>query len=57
MRGEEALQRRADYYAGQLRAYAAALRRIFQKPVRECVLVFLSTGATLRVPLTESEMS
>ena len=57
VRGEEALRSRAAYYAGQLRAYAAALRRIFQKPVRECVLVFLSTGATVRVPAEDAESS
>ena len=38
VRTEEELRERADYYAGQLRAYAAALRRIFGKPVREGVL-------------------
>ncbi len=44
VRTDEELAARAAYYEGQLRAYAAALRRIFQKPVREGVLYFLSCG-------------
>ena len=44
VRTEEEIAARAAYYAGQLRAYAAALTRIFGKPVRECVLYFLSCG-------------
>ena len=44
VRSEEELAARAAYYRGQLSAYAAALRRIFGKPVREGVLVFLSCG-------------
>ena len=44
VRTEAEIAARADYYAGQLRSYAAALRRIFGKPVRECVLYFLSCG-------------
>ena len=44
VRTEEEIAARAAYYAGQLRAYASALTRIFGKPVRECVLYFLSCG-------------
>ena len=44
VRSEEELASRAAYYRGQLSAYAAALRRIFGKPVREGVLYFLSAG-------------
>ncbi len=40
---DEAL-RRAEVYRGQLGAYAAALERITGKPVRDCVLYFLSVG-------------
>ena len=44
-------EKRAAFYAGQLRAYARALTRICRKPVRECVLYFLSVGETVTVPL------
>ncbi len=37
---------RAAYYAGQLRAYAMALERIYEKPVRRRLLYFLRTGCT-----------
>ena len=46
---DEELAARADYYAGQLRAYAAALRRIFGKEVREGVLYFLAVGKAVSV--------
>ena len=42
-------EKRALVYAGQLRAYAGALRRICRKPVRECLLYFLSIGETVPV--------
>lgn len=51
VRTEEELAARAAYYAGQLRAYAAALTRIFGKPVRECVLYFLSCGKEVALSL------
>lgn len=41
------IQARADYYRGQLRAYAAAMQRITGMPVRETVLYFLSCGDTV----------
>ena len=44
LRGRAACEQRAEFYAGQLRAYARALTRICKKPVRECVLYFLSAG-------------
>ncbi|MBQ9686062.1 MAG: helicase-exonuclease AddAB subunit AddA [Oscillospiraceae bacterium] len=44
VRTEEQLQARAQLYRGQLMAYAAALERIFRKPVKECTLFFLSVG-------------
>ena len=49
VRTEAEIAARADYYAGQLRAYAAALRRIFGKPVKECVLYFLAAGRSVSV--------
>ena len=45
----EALEERAKSYAGQLRAYALAVGRITGKPVKECVLYFLSAGKTVIV--------
>ena len=42
-------EERARVYAGQLRAYAGALTRICQKPVRECLLYFLNAGETVAV--------
>ena len=38
---------RPEIYRGQLDAYAKAISRIFQLPVREKVLYFLSTGDTV----------
>ena len=38
---------RAEYYRPQLEAYAAALERIMQKPVREKVLYFFTTGESV----------
>ena len=46
-----AVERRAETYAGQLRAYAAAMERITGKPVRECALYFLAAGRIVTVPL------
>ena len=40
----EALSERAEVYAGQVRAYAIAAKRITGKPVKECVLYFLDAG-------------
>ena len=51
VRTEEEIAARADYYAGQLRAYAAALRRIFGKDVREGVLYYLSAGKEVAIAL------
>ena len=42
-------EERAKVYAGQLRAYAGALTRICQKPVKECLLYFLNAGETVSV--------
>jgi len=38
-------QKRAELYRGQLGAYASALERITGRPVKTCVLYFLSVGA------------
>lgn len=44
VRTDEELARRSEFYAPQLRAYAAALRRIFGMEVSSCVLYYLSAG-------------
>lgn len=49
VRGEDELNARAGYYSGQLRAYASAMERIFKKPVRSCVLYFISAGKCVEV--------
>jgi ATP-dependent helicase/nuclease subunit A len=51
IRSETQLAERRELYAPQLRAYAAAMERIFRKPVRECVLYFLSPGRAARVEI------
>ena len=51
VRTDEQLDERRALYAPQLRAYAAAMTRIFRKPVKECVLYFLSAGKEARVEL------
>ncbi len=40
----EEIKARAEHYRPQLMAYANALGRIFKKPVKECLLFFLSVG-------------
>lgn len=42
---------RSAEYTPQVRAYAAALERILGKPVKECVLYFLSAGQAVSVPV------
>ncbi len=49
--GPEALRERTEFYAGQLRSYALALERICGKPVKECVLYFLSAGRAVSLPI------
>jgi len=49
VRTEEEIAERAALYRGQLRAYAEALTRIFQKPVKEGTLFFLTPGREVRV--------
>ena len=51
VRTDEQLEERRAHYAPQLRAYAAAMERIFKKPVKECVLYFLSAGKEARVDI------
>ena len=51
VRTEEELAARAEYYAGQLRTYAAALRRITGKPVKECLLYFLAVDEIVAVEI------
>ena len=38
---------RAEHYRGQLAGYAAALSRIFGRPVREQILYFFATGTAI----------
>ncbi len=40
---------RAEHYRGQLAAYREALSRILGKPVRRCVLFFLTPGLTVEL--------
>lgn len=49
VKSDAELQARAEYYAPQLRAYAKALRRIFEMDVKECVLYFLSAGKSVKI--------
>ena len=49
VRTEEEIAARAELYRGQLLAYARALTRIFEKPVKEGVLFFLAPGKEIRV--------
>ena len=42
---------RAEHYRGQLAAYSEALRRILGKPVKRCVLFFLTPGRTVELPV------
>jgi len=44
---ESETRERAAHYAPQLDAYAAALERIMEKPVREKLLYFFATGETV----------
>ena len=46
---DEDIANRAELYRGQLMAYAEALRRICGKPVKECVLYFLSADRAVTV--------
>ena len=55
VRTEEQLQERTALYTPQLRAYAKAVERIFGKPVKECVLYFLSMGRESRVEIEGKE--
>lgn len=41
---EKTIGERAEYYAGQLRTYALALRRMFGMPVERKILCFLTAG-------------
>ena len=44
VRTEAEIQSRSEFYAGQIKTYAAALSRIFNMEVRECILYFLTPG-------------
>ena len=49
VRTDEEIARRSEFYAPQLRAYAAALRRIFGMEVSSCVLYYLSAGKIVEI--------
>ncbi len=49
VRTEDEIARRSEFYAPQLRAYAAALRRIFGMEVSSCVLYYLSAGKIVEI--------
>ncbi len=51
LRNRAECEERAFLYVPQLTAYARALTRIFQKPVKECALYFLSAGETVVVEM------
>lgn len=42
---------RAEHYRGQLLAYAQAMARIFQLPVKECVLYFFATDKSVSLEI------
>ena len=46
---------RAESYRAQMLAYAGALRRIFDLPVRKCVLWFLHSGTEYEISLETPE--
>ena len=46
---DEDIANRSELYLGQLMAYAEALHRISGKPVKECVLYFLSADRAVTV--------
>ena len=53
VRNRAEAEERARVYIPQLRAYAGALRRICGKPVRQCLLYFLSAGEAVELPAEE----
>ena len=55
VRSDEQLRQRRALYTPQLRAYAAAVERIFRKRVKECVLYFLSAGKEARVEMEKKD--
>ena len=46
---ERQLKERAAFYSGQVSTYARALERIEGRPVKECVLYFLSAGKAVSI--------
>jgi len=54
VRSDSEIAARSRWYAGQLRAYARAMSRIFGRPVKECVLYFLTPGRA--VSLSEENL-
>lgn len=48
---EETIQLRTDRYAPQIRTYAAALARIYEKPVKEALLYFFQMQAFVKISI------
>lgn len=46
---EEEISERAAHYSSQIKAYSMAMGRVFGKPVKECVLYFLTPGKAVTV--------
>lgn len=53
LKNENEALARAEIYKGQLKAYSAALERIVGKPVKECVLYFLSVSKAVELSPNE----
>ena len=48
---EETVQLRAERYATQIRTYAAALARIYEKPVKEALLYFFQLQTFVKITI------
>ena len=46
---DETIQEKVRHYRSQVLAYASAMERIYQKPVKEAVLYFLQIGRQIAV--------
>ncbi len=48
---EQEINQRTKLYTGQLKTYALAMTRIYNKPVKECVLYFLAPGRAVSLEM------
>ncbi len=46
---EKRLRERAEYYKPQLEAYSLAIEKIFEKPIKKCVLYFFHCGCAFEI--------